>query len=152
MISSSIVWTEISALAPLKGLFSLILSPTLESSQKSILCGRKVFGEFVLSLPSEQYIAWVDHTLPDYKWVKGVKKCVNPFTKPMKVGNITLDRIGSHTNLYKKDIYGITSYTDFKGRRYENGVIFFHVTDSQKIDMHMAVHEVLNNWKKQGWL
>ena len=114
------------------------------------------FGDFVLSLPSNQYIAWVDHTLPDYKTVskdgKLIKKPLDPFTKPMKVGNITLDRIGCRTNLYKKDIYGITSYQIFRGRKYENGVIFFHVTDSQKIDMHMAVHEVLNNWKKQGWL
>lgn len=114
------------------------------------------FGEFVLALPSEQYITWVDHTLPDYKTVvengKSIKKRIDPFTKPMKVGNITLEKIGSRTNLYKKDIYGIQSFTEFKGRKYENGVIFFHVSDTQEIKMYSVVNDVLNNWKKNGLL
>lgn len=113
------------------------------------------FGEFVLELPPEQYIAWVDHTLPDYKTVykdgKRIKKRVDPFTKPMKVGNITLERIGCQHNLYKKDIHGIRTYTEFKGRKYLDGLIFFHVSDMDEIKMHLAMNEVLNNWKKNGW-
>ena len=61
------VWTEISAFAPLKGLSSLIVSPTLDSSQKSILCGRKVAGEFVLSSLS--------HQLPNPKCMSAVFYC-----------------------------------------------------------------------------
>lgn len=114
------------------------------------------FGEFVLSLPPDQYIAWVDHTLPDtkkvYKDGEWVDKRIDPFTKPMKVGNITLERIGSHTDLYKKDIHGIESATEWRGRKYPNGLIFFHVSDTQKTKMHLAMYEVLQNCKKNGWI
>ena len=114
------------------------------------------FGEFVLSLPSEQYIAWVDHTLPDTKTVwkdgKPYKKQIDPFTRPMKVGNITLERIGSRTNLYQKDIWGITSLTEWKGIKYPKGLIFFHVHDKQEIKMNMAMHNVLKIWKEHNWL
>ncbi len=114
------------------------------------------FWEFVLSLPSDQYIAWVDHTLPDkkvvYKDGKMIEKHIDKFTKPMKVGNITLERIGSRRNLYKKDIHDIKSYTEFRGRKYPNGVIFFHVSDITETKMHLALNEVLQNYKKNGWL
>ena len=113
------------------------------------------FGEFVLSLPPDQYIAWVDHTLPDKKTVykdgKRIEKQVDPFTKPMKVGNITLERIGSHTNLYKRDIYGIRSCASWRGKEFPNGLIFFHVTDIQEVKMRLAMYEVIDNRKKQGY-
>ena len=46
----STVWTDISALAPLYGLFSFIVSSILDSSQKSRLWVLKVLGEFVWSI------------------------------------------------------------------------------------------------------
>ena len=115
------------------------------------------FWELVLALPPDQYIAWVDHTLPDKKRVKNkdgtyVEKYVDPFTKPMKVGNITIERIGVKHNLYKKDIWDIKTFVDFKGRHYENGLIFFHVSDLQETKMHNAMYTVINNCKKNGWI
>ena len=93
------------------------------------------FGEFVLGLPPKQYIVWVDHTLPTKKKVlkngEWKEKYVDPFTKPMKVGNITLDRIGCRHNLYKKYIWGIETHVVWRGRTYPNGVIFFHVTEER---------------------
>lgn len=113
------------------------------------------FGEFVLALSADQYIAWVDHTLPDKKivWREGkrIEKHLDPFTKPMKVGNITLDRIGSRTNLYEKDIYGIKSCRSWKGKEYPDGVIFFHVTDRQETRMHLAMHHVMKICKDHGY-
>jgi hypothetical protein len=114
------------------------------------------FWEFVLSLPPDQYIAWVDHTLPDKKTIrkdgKWIEKRIDPFTKPMKVGNITLDRIGSKRNLYQKDIYGIKTYTEFKGRKYPDGIIFFHVSDITETKMHLAMGHMLQIYKKNGWI
>lgn len=114
------------------------------------------FWEFVLSLPSDQYIAWVDHTLPDKKTIRKDGKCIekyiDPFTKPMKVGNITLDRIGSKRNLYQKDIYGIKTLTEFKGRKYPDGIIFFHVSDISETKMHLAIGDVLRIYRKNGWI
>lgn len=114
------------------------------------------FWEFVLSLPSDQYICWVDHTLPSRKTVykdgKRIEKSVDPFTRPMKVGKITLDRIGSKNNLYLKDIYEIQSCAEWRGRKYPTGVIFFHVTDRERTQRRLDVHAELSLYIKNGWL
>lgn len=112
------------------------------------------FWEFVLPLPPDQYICWVDHTLPDYKTVykngEAVRKRVDPFTKPMKVGNITVERIGCMNNLYKKDIHGIKSFTEWRGRKYPNGVIFFHVDDLERLKIYLGVNDVMQIYEKRS--